>query len=561
MPVHHDDLGRRRRRPRDRERARRGDAVAAGAHRRRCSASGGRRLGRGAHASGSASSANEPIGPYTLRRLARGGLEPGAPGPVLHARGARAACCRARSASASRPRASSAFLVDPIGPGTRAIAALDAGRRDPRARAARQRLRPRRRAAAARRRRHRHRAVPVPLRAARRAAGAARLPDARTTPRRRRSSRTPRSCSTRRSSPRRFPDDPGDVLACGPEPMLDALARLVPGAQLAWEAPMACGYGACYGCVVRVDGRYRRLCIDGPVLARDGRPRMSVAVPILNASGCLDALAAPDVARTLDAFVTKTITPLPREGNPPVRIAETEHGMLNSIGLQGPGIDAFVERPPAAARGARRARSGSRSAASRPTTTRSCCARLDARRRRRDDRAEPLVPERRGGARDGGGARRRGPRPRRRSRSTRSSRRRSGTSPTSAARGRRRRAPTGSRSSTRSAGSRSTRRRCGRGSRAGVGGYSGPALRPIALACVYACAAAVDVPIVGMGGVCVGARRARARRGRRERGRARHGALRRPGCARRGSGASWRPRRRPRVDRIRTRCSRDLLSI
>src|SRR4029453_7992242 len=67
-----------------------------------------------------------------------------------------------------------------------------------------------------------------------------------------------------------------------------------------------------------------------------------MGVRILNASGCLDALAALDVARTLDAFVTKTITPLPREGNPPVRIAETEHGMLNSIGLQGPGIDAFA---------------------------------------------------------------------------------------------------------------------------------------------------------------------------------------------------------------------------
>jgi dihydroorotate dehydrogenase (NAD+) catalytic subunit len=67
-----------------------------------------------------------------------------------------------------------------------------------------------------------------------------------------------------------------------------------------------------------------------------------MSVRILNASGCLDALAAPAVARTLDAFVTKTITPLPREGNPPVRIAETEHGMLNSIGLQGPGIEAFA---------------------------------------------------------------------------------------------------------------------------------------------------------------------------------------------------------------------------
>ncbi|HSK14937.1 MAG TPA: hypothetical protein VK915_02080 [Gaiellaceae bacterium] len=63
---------------------------------------------------------------------------------------------------------------------------------------------------------------------------------------------------------------------------------------------------------------------------------------ILNASGCLDALAAPDVARTLDAFVTKTVTPLPREGNAPVRIAEAEVGMLNSIGLANPGIDAFI---------------------------------------------------------------------------------------------------------------------------------------------------------------------------------------------------------------------------
>lgn len=62
---------------------------------------------------------------------------------------------------------------------------------------------------------------------------------------------------------------------------------------------------------------------------------------ILNASGCLDALVAPDVARSLDAFVTKTVTPLPREGNAPTRIAETDCGMVNSIGLQNPGIDRF----------------------------------------------------------------------------------------------------------------------------------------------------------------------------------------------------------------------------
>jgi dihydroorotate dehydrogenase (NAD+) catalytic subunit len=65
---------------------------------------------------------------------------------------------------------------------------------------------------------------------------------------------------------------------------------------------------------------------------------------LLNASGCLDALTAPDVARSLDGFVTKTITPLPRGGNPPVRIAETEHGMLNAIGLANPGREAFLAR-------------------------------------------------------------------------------------------------------------------------------------------------------------------------------------------------------------------------
>jgi dihydroorotate dehydrogenase electron transfer subunit len=60
-----------------------------------------------------------------------------------------------------------------------------------------------------------------------------------------------------------------DVLACGPAPMLEALRRLAPQAQLAWEAPMACGYGACYGCVVRIDGQLKRLCVEGPVLGAE----------------------------------------------------------------------------------------------------------------------------------------------------------------------------------------------------------------------------------------------------------------------------------------------------
>jgi dihydroorotate dehydrogenase (NAD+) catalytic subunit len=65
-------------------------------------------------------------------------------------------------------------------------------------------------------------------------------------------------------------------------------------------------------------------------------------VLLLNASGCLDALTAPETARSFDAFVTKTVTPEPRVGNQPVRIAETEHGMLNAIGLANPGRDRFI---------------------------------------------------------------------------------------------------------------------------------------------------------------------------------------------------------------------------
>ena len=63
---------------------------------------------------------------------------------------------------------------------------------------------------------------------------------------------------------------------------------------------------------------------------------------LLNASGCLDALTAASTVAQLDAFVTKTVTPEPREGNAPPRIAETDFGMLNAIGLANPGRDVFV---------------------------------------------------------------------------------------------------------------------------------------------------------------------------------------------------------------------------
>jgi dihydroorotate dehydrogenase electron transfer subunit len=68
-----------------------------------------------------------------------------------------------------------------------------------------------------------------------------------------------------------YRDSRAQVYACGPAPMLEAVramcaTRDVP-AQLALEAGMACGFGACYGCAVpERGGGYVRVCVDGPVL-------------------------------------------------------------------------------------------------------------------------------------------------------------------------------------------------------------------------------------------------------------------------------------------------------
>jgi len=63
----------------------------------------------------------------------------------------------------------------------------------------------------------------------------------------------------------------GAVYACGPPAMLETVramcARAGVAAELAMEAPMACGFGACFGCAVPLsDGGYLRLCVDGPVV-------------------------------------------------------------------------------------------------------------------------------------------------------------------------------------------------------------------------------------------------------------------------------------------------------
>ncbi len=227
-----------------------------------------------------------------------------------------------------------------------------------------------------------------------------------------------------------------------------------------------------------------------------------MTVPILNASGCLDALVAPDVARSLDVFVTKTITPEPRRGNPPVRIAETDHGMLNSIGLQGPGIDTFVAEhlPRLAELGTTLWVSvGGFSA----EDFRRCCDELEG-----DERVAaielnlscPNVEEAPETAAELVAA----------ARATTSKTLYAKLSPAlwDVAAAARAVVDAGAdglslvntiRGLALDADSR--RPTLARGS----GGYSGPALKPIALACVWACATAVDVPIVGMGGIATAA--------------------------------------------------------
>lgn len=192
------------------------------------------------------------------------------------------------------------------------------------------------------------------------------------------------------------------VHACGPAQMLDAVAALCSerdvACELAMESPMACGYGACFGCAVpKAGGGYMRLCVDGPVVrggregggihplagfsasgadrlsssGRGGKEDAAARVdtptlpsqgttsvefcglqlehPVINASGTFDAIAARRVYGDellerfpFSAFVSKTITREPRAGNEPQRLWETPAGMINSIGLPNKGLEGFL---------------------------------------------------------------------------------------------------------------------------------------------------------------------------------------------------------------------------
>jgi dihydroorotate dehydrogenase electron transfer subunit len=208
--------------------------------------------------------ANEKVGPYTLLRVGRGGIEPGSPGQFFMLEAPGRLLPRPMSLSLATP-GELAFLIDAIGPGTRALTALERGdsltvlgplgngfRLDverpllvgggigvaPLPYVSERLGRP---------------PAVLGFRSDWHAEAAALVPNAEV-------------CVEPRLVTELIPDG-HDVLACGPEPMLEVVRRLAPTAQLAWEAPMACGYGACYGCAVEIDGALKRLCVEGPVLA------------------------------------------------------------------------------------------------------------------------------------------------------------------------------------------------------------------------------------------------------------------------------------------------------
>ena len=205
----------------------------------------------------------EPVGPYTLVRLERGTLSPGIPGQffMLEAPG----CLLPRPLSLClAPSGELAFLVDPIGPGTVALAELATGESihvfGPLGNGYRLDV-----------------AKPLLVGGGIGIAPLPYLSQALNHPPAVLGFRTEHHAEAAALVPNaEVVIDPvlvtdvlpagRDILACGPEPMLEAIRAYNSGAQLAWEAPMACGYGGCYGCVVEIDGMLKRLCVEGPVL-------------------------------------------------------------------------------------------------------------------------------------------------------------------------------------------------------------------------------------------------------------------------------------------------------
>ena len=164
------------------------------------------------------------------------------------------------------------------------------------------------------------------------------------------------------------------VYACGPAPMLAYVKQISEEAGIqCWismESRMACGMGVCLGCTIHTKEGNKRCCKDGPVFdsrilefpkpkAQPRRPPLSAepdlsvtfkgvkfSNPVIGSSGTFGfgTEYAPvfDVNR-LGGIASKGLTLEPREGNTGIRLWETPSGLMNSIGLQNPGIPHFIE--------------------------------------------------------------------------------------------------------------------------------------------------------------------------------------------------------------------------
>lgn len=168
-----------------------------------------------------------------------------------------------------------------------------------------------------------------------------------------------------------------EVYACGPMPMLAYIQKICAEAGvkswLSMENRMACGVGACLGCTIRTTEGNKRCCKDGPVfdgaildftppkikpirdyrLPESEKPDLSVEIkgvrfknPVIAASGTFgygsEYSSVFDV-NLLGGICSKGLTLEPKAGNIGVRLVETPSGLINSIGLENPGIAHFIE--------------------------------------------------------------------------------------------------------------------------------------------------------------------------------------------------------------------------
>ncbi len=169
------------------------------------------------------------------------------------------------------------------------------------------------------------------------------------------------------------------VYACGPTPMLAYIQKicLQAGVQswLSMENRMACGLGACLGCTITTSEGNKRCCKDGPVFdgkildftppairpipnvpenqQESSQPDMSVTIkglrlenPVIAASGTFgygsEYSSVFDVNK-LGGICSKGLTLEVKPGNKGIRLVETPSGLINSIGLENPGIQHFID--------------------------------------------------------------------------------------------------------------------------------------------------------------------------------------------------------------------------